>query len=448
MQLIIVLLIAVSILTILSGIAVIAGSNKKERGTAMWFLLIAIGATIWSLSVGAFLNLNTGDDAVALQLVQTVFISSAVTMIALVGNTSWGYKIGKLVTAVMAVVGLVLSILVILIPKAVFASIDLKNSGNVVYFEIAPCSIIYGMLIVICALVAFIFLAYQIKHSRRKSVRNGFMVYLIGLAITIVCSLVCDLVLPMNGYCKLMWVGPVTVSATMLGYYYAILRYRLLQLSSSWMKILTYVIIMASCAIVYSLIFFLIFAALFHMASPSPAVLLLNFIMIMIVLLLMPVVNEASAFIKSLASTQEVDIVYVIKKLNTLASKNVNLKELSGFLAEHMHFSFVVFLIDGKAYGDGVTLSASEIVQINGLKLSNNGVWQDFNEPVSRIAAKQDINAIAELRDAKGAVFGQIVIGKPTGKIHFERKDLLQFEMIVNLVAALAESAGHVHKKR
>lgn len=448
MQLIIVLLIAVSILTILSGVAVIAGSNRKDRSTAIWFLLVAMGLTVWSLSVGAFLSLNIGEDVMALQLVQMIFISSTTTMIALVGNTGWKYKIGKVVTGAMAVAGLILSILVILMPRLVFASIDLKTSGNVVYFEIAPCSIAYGMLIVFCALIAVAFLVYQIKHSRKKNVRNGFIVYLVGLSITIVCSIVCDLILPMNGYCELMWVGPVTVSATMMGYYYAILRYRLLQLSSSWLKILTYVIIMASCAIVYSLIFFLIFAAMFRTATPSPAVLLLNFIMILIVLLLMPVVNEVSAFVKSLASTREVDIAYVVKKLNALASKNVNLRELSGFLAEHMHFSFVVFLIDGRIYGDGVTLSANEIVQINGLKPSNNGIWQDFNEPVSRIAAKQDINAIAELRDANGKVFGQIVIGKPTGKAHFERKDLLQFEMIVNLVAALVESVGHARNKR
>ncbi|MCQ2383248.1 MAG: hypothetical protein MJ060_05530, partial [Clostridia bacterium] len=302
------------------------------------------------------------------------------------------------------------------------------------------------MLISICALIAFIALVYRITHTRKKSVKNGSRVYLVGIAISIVCSFICDLILPMTGYCGLMWVGPVSVSTTMLGYYYAILRYRMLQLSSAWLKILTYVIIMASCAIVYSIIFFIIFIALFRVASPSPAVLFLNFIMIMIVLLLMPVVNEVSAFVKSLASTQKVDITYVIKKLNTLASKNVNLKELSGFLAEHMHFNFVVFLIDGRLYGSGASLSASDIVQINGLKPAVNGIWQDFNEPVSRIAAAQDINAIAELRDAKGKTFGQIVIGHPTGKMRFERKDLLQFEMIINLVAALVESAKHAYK--
>lgn len=446
MQLVIMLLIAVSILTILSGIAVIAGSNKKERYTAIWFLLITVGATIWSLSVGAFLTTIAGNETAAWGFVQTIFISSIITMIAVVGNTSWKYKIGKIITLIAIAIGIVLSVLVILFPSLVFSSIELNNSGNVVYFSIAPCSIAYGALILGCALIGLASLIYQVSHARKKNVRNGFIVYLVGLSFTIVCSIICDLILPMNGYCALMWLGPVTLGTTMLGYYYAILRYHLLQLSSSWLKILTYVIIMASCAIVYSLIFFLIFAALFHTATPSPAVILLNFIMIMIVLLLMPVVNEVSAFVKSLASTRKVDLVYVIKKLNNLASKNVNLKELSGFLAEHMHFNFVVFLIDGRAYGIGPTLSGAEIVQISSLSPAKTGIWQDFNEPVSRIASTQDINAIAELRDAKGKTFGQIIIGRPTGKIHFERKDLLQFEMIINLVAALAESAKHARK--
>ena len=51
-----------------------------------------------------------------------------------------------------------------------------------------------------------------------------------------------------------------------------------------------------------------------------------------------------------------------------------------------------------------------------------------------------DINAVAELQDAKGKTFGQILVGKPQGKMGFERRDLIQLEMIVNLVAAMIDT--------
>ena len=163
--------------------------------------------------------------------------------------------------------------------------------------------------------------------------------------------------------------------------------------------------------------------------------------MVLIVLLLMPVINEASAFIRSLISTKQVDITYIIKKLNQFASQNVDLSDLAGFLAEHTHFSYIGFIVSGKLYASrDLSLSSNEITQISGLKSSNDRVWQDFNEPASRVAAAHDITAIAELRNAKGQAFGQIIVGKPFYKSHFDSKDLAQLEMVINLVAVIIDS--------
>lgn len=441
MQLVMMLVVVVSILTILSGVSVIAGSSKKERSTAIWFLLVAVGAAIWSISVGVFLSLTGNEEATGLNLVQMIFISSTLTLVALVGNTSWRYKLGKITTIIFAVIGLVLSVIVLCVPETVFSAVEIKNTGNVVHFNIGACSIAYGALISLCTLVAFVALIYRITHTRKRNVKSGNIVYLIGIAITIACSLPCDLIMPMNSYCALMWVGPITVATTMLGYYYAILRYRLMVLSSAWMKILSYVILMASGAVIYMVIFYIIFMALFKGSKPSMEVILLNFIMVLIVLLLMPVINEVSAFIKSLISTKQVDIAYIIKKLNQVASQNVDLADLAGFLAEHTHFSYVGFIVDGRLYAPrDVSLSSNEIIQISGLKSTNSGVWQDFNEPVSRVASEHDITAIAELRNAKGQAFGQIIVGRPFSKSHFESKDLVQLEMVINLVAVIIDS--------
>ena len=183
-------------------------------------------------------------------------------------------------------------------------------------------------------------------------------------------------------------------------------------------------------------IFFLVFSTLFRRSTPDASVFLLNFIMVLIIHFMIPLINELGAFMKSLIATNQVDVSYIVRKLNKLAPKDANKEELAGFLADHMHFSYVGFLINGKLYGSSsLPISQSEIHQVQSLKSANKGIWQDFNEPVSRIFSNIDINAVAELHDNTGKVFGQVLIGKPVGKMKFERKNLVQMEMIINLIA-------------
>ena len=69
-----------------------------------------------------------------------------------------------------------------------------------------------------------------------------------------------------------------------------------------WIKIFSYIVIIASIAIVYMVIFSAIFAALFRGSTPSTEVIILNFIMIMVFLLLMPAMTEVMNFVRSLIS--------------------------------------------------------------------------------------------------------------------------------------------------
>ena len=161
----------------------------------------------------------------------------------------------------------------------------------------------------------------------------------------------------------------------------------------------------------------------------------------------MPVISEFNASIRSLLSVNKVDLAYVIKKLNRIAPRNANLKELSGFLAEHLHFNYIGFIINGRLYSSNDTsLSNEEIKAISALKTNEHGVWQTPNPTVTKIFIDENINAVAELRNAKGQVFGQILVGNPTGKKHFERHDLVQLEMIINIVANVVYSSKRTGK--
>ena len=129
-------------------------------------------------------------------------------------------------------------------------------------------------------------------------------VSMIAFAISSVLITVSEIILPIMGNWSIIWLGPLALSITIIAFYYTILRYKVLNLSSTWLKIFSYIVIITSIAIVYMLIFSLVFSAIFRSSPPSTEVIVLNFIMIMIFLLLMPAMNELTAFIKSLISDQ------------------------------------------------------------------------------------------------------------------------------------------------
>ena len=55
------------------------------------------------------------------------------------------------------------------------------------------------------------------------------------------------------------------------------------------------------------IVFYIIFIAMFKGSSPSLEVIILNFIMVLFFLLLMPAMNELTAFVRSLITDQETE---------------------------------------------------------------------------------------------------------------------------------------------
>lgn len=263
--------------------------------------------------------------------------------------------------------------------------------------------------------------------------------------VTGILSCVFDVILPLWVRYDLIWIGPVAVGVSIVAFYYALLRFRIISMSSSWLKVLSSIVLTSAGVIIYMLIFYLIFTSLFKIPNPSTSILVLNFLMIVIMLLLMPVINELRASISSMISVGQVDIAYVVKKLNHLATKNIDLRDLAGFLADHLHFAYIGFIINGRLYGSkALAMSSEELSQITHLKPSGTEIWQQPNKQAQKTFDELGLKAVAELRNAKGKAFGQLVVGKPMGKNTFERRDLIQLEMIINLVATVIDSEKHL----
>lgn len=121
------------------------------------------------------------------------------------------------------------------------------------------------------------------------------------------------------------------------------------------------------------------------------------------------------------------------------------MRELAGFLADHLHFDYVGFVLNGRIYGSkSLSVTSAELTQITHLKQTAHGVWQEPNKTVQKTFDELGLKAVAELRNAKGKTFGQLIVGKPLGKTNFEHRDLIQLEMIINLVATIVDSEKHI----
>ena len=439
MQLITILLVLTTILTFASGISAWAGSKKADKKSSKYFAISMTFGAIWNLAITAFMALKPEDTNIAPFIILGIYIPAMFMDICLMVYCGYQFKIVRAFGLLMAMVAAGMAGLIIYDPSILYSSFTLSHEGNSVALNFNWFYISYAIFYFLITSVIMLSLFIRIRKTRNKNLRNGLLILGAGILITSSFMLCFDVVLPLWNY-DLIWIGTMTFTITMVGHYYSILKYRLIQLSSSWLKSLSYVIILITAASIYMLLFYIVFTALFKVSSPSPAIFVLNFLMIAIVLLLLPAMNELSSFVKSLISSETIDIAYVVKKLNVMSTSKVNLNELSGFLADHLHFSYVGILSKNKLYGsEAKQLSTDELKTISSLPEPKRGIWQQFNKSALEITSKNEIKAVAILVDAKGKKIGQLILGKPENKNSLERRELIQLEMLINLTAATIE---------
>lgn len=450
MQLTTLLLVIVAILTALSGIAVISGAHKGDRVQAFLFFFTTMAALAWAVGIGIFLSLpESASESLADVAINMIYIGAPVMSWGLMAYTCHKYRPGKIGMVILGATCAIFVALILLQPGLLYSSYDLNEvTGNIVHVRQDAFYILYGVYHFVAVGLYMIGLWYAAHTAKSELVKKANLMVLIGFTITGVLALVFDFVLPYFGKYDTIWVGILAMSIAWIFHYYAILRYRLLDLSSPWLKGFSHVIVMSLAAIAYLVIFFIIFAALFKVPAPSVQVILLNILMIVAVMLLFPALNEMSTFVGSLASADEVDVSYIVKKLTKLVGYDVNLVELAEFLSDHLHFQYVGFVINGELCGSRQLKVAPEVVEkIAKLKKSNGGIWLEPDAELARELKKHDIAAVAELRDSKGRIVGQVLLGRPDGHINLENRDLTPVEIVLQVVPVVTHPGNHRIKK-
>ena len=291
---------------------------------------------------------------------------------------------------------------------------------------------ILGFLIIIF----FIFLARKAGRSR---IRKGLRLDIVSLFLLELTTILLVFGLPVFDI-HYEWLAPLLFSSYYVLFYYTTLKHRVVSLSNGFLKVWSYVIMAFVSIFAYMVIFYIISQFVFHVDTTSE-IIAMNLVMITIVVIIFPVWAELNLGINSLISTQRVNISFVVKKLNHMATQNINYTKLAEFLSDHMHFKYIGILINGKVYGTRkIYMTAENLAEITMLDTDGKNIWQKPTAKIKDFFDKEGIVAIAELRDAKGRPFAQMLIGHPEGKVGFEKRDLSEIEMIINIVASIIDS--------
>ncbi|MBR3264167.1 hypothetical protein IKF94_02985 [Candidatus Saccharibacteria bacterium] len=440
MQLIAILLVTVSILALLSGFAVFLGSSKGSRAHALSFLITTVGVFGWALSMAIFLTL--GEDAADFATIPIfgIYLFTLVMDLFVLIYTGWKIKWSVVPIVISIIASLFLGGALIYNPHFLYDSITLGTSINSIAIKLDWYYISYIALMLFEGASVVLLILHRIKHTTNSAFKRGWTGFLVCLAIGWIIAGIFDLYLPLYRY-DLIWIGPLFIALDFVIHYYAIIKYHLLDLASSWLKILSHIIVMSLAAVVYLTLFFVIFMALFKVPSPSTPVIILNVVMIAVVLLLFPVLNELSSYFRSLSSIKDIDMVYFVKKIGQLSRSYLNYHELAGFLSDHLHFQYVGLVIDKKLYGSKQSrISAAEVAHISNYRTPIKGIWLALDDATRDELKKCGIEAVAILRNAEGVVVGKIMLGRPSGNISFRNRDLPSLETALTLTAAAISS--------
>ncbi|MDO4967455.1 MAG: hypothetical protein Q4E70_01665 [Candidatus Saccharibacteria bacterium] len=429
-----------AITMLLSGFCILVGSRKKERKFTKFYFLSVFFGTIYTISILAFLNLPLNTGAAVKYLGYGIFLAPVLMDIFLLSYILYPFKLFRGFSVFLATLFFLFISFILTFDTADFYNgFSLSTDGNSFNIVSGPIYLSYILFFVISSVFMIIGLLLRAKQIRSLNTKHGLIFLTISGALLRILMVVFGIILPFIKF-ELIYLSPIMLSLMVILDYYAVLRFQILMLSSRALKVLSYVILVTTAGTAYMLIFYAIITFLFKIRGLSTEIYILTFIMVTILLLILPIMSEVLSFIRSLILKDQVYLAYLLKKMNKMSGK-VDADALAEFLASNLHFNYVGIVIGKKVHGSKVEeFSEFEISELNALAEPERGVWQKIDAGTQKILDEHKIKAVAAMFDAKGNVFGQILVGEPTGKEGFERRDLAQLELVINLVSAMIDS--------
>ena len=269
--------------------------------------------------------------------------------------------------------------------------------------------------------------------------KKGLQVFYIGVSIGGILALVFNLIL-ITSQPQLVWIGPIATLISIMSFYYSVVKFRTISISTKWMEVMSSVILIAMAAIISLLAFYAIFSALFGIPNPSKEILLLNITMAIFLLLLMPTIIETTNFMRANFYIDRIELGYITKKIESIDKNNLDLKDISKFLSDSMHYSYIAFEIGGRIYTtDTSKFTTVEVEHIARAKSHDHDLWIKPNEFDATIAESHNISKIGILTNKNGKEIGKLIFGKRIAEGALSRKDQVKQEAIMGLLSVIIE---------
>jgi hypothetical protein len=292
----------VVVLTITVGVAVLTSNrNQKNRFSAVSLSLAIFGAAFWVLFIQLF---RSATDENLASVFHQVF--AVVSLLIPFGCLSYAASLldrkalSSLVSAVAFLVSAVVGCLILLNSNLFYTDIIMSEGNNYAVLADSPLTMAYFGVLGVFFTVSIIIIIVKAVKSKSATFRRGLTYLGCGLALSSILSGTTNVIMPIIGHSDLFWVGPLSVSITMLFTYFITLRYKLFVNNSRLLQSLTYLVVVAITAIVYTCLFYLIFTLTFKGANPSDEIIIFNFIMIAIVILILPTINHLIEYVKKI----------------------------------------------------------------------------------------------------------------------------------------------------
>lgn len=363
-------LLVVGFINVLFGIYILITAKKAQSVRFLALSFVCVG--LWGIGLAGFLSSKVEFSALIwakFHYVASIYVIYFVLLFVL--SLTRGDRI-KLSTQLLLHIPIaLLSCAVIFSNKLILTGISIESTGNVAYLNKVG-HITYGVVFVIYYVAALIinFTSAIKSHGIR---RNQLSLIFFGLLLTGVLSGTFNLLLPILGNYKLIWIGPLFTIVFLGLIFLAIVRYQLFNIRLLVGKV---IYILCSAALIYFsfLLFFNIHGAMFPSSTAWEAIIFGVVVSILFTLIYdwfrSVLQKNVSSRIINLGFESSKYIDKFTDRLGNIVTENSVLKELHNIIKETInpiYFSIIVKReedVINKQYTGNKVFDATEIYEI------------------------------------------------------------------------------------
>ncbi len=311
------------------------------------------------------------------------------------------------------------------------------------------------------------------QKSSTKRGRKAHKVLISSIAAVLALVFTFNLLLPLLGNFSLIWLGPIGFSIVAVAVYVATLRYELFAVRPLVIRVVSYCLIVVGIVIVYLVVMTVVYKFLFKIEQPSWELYSVNIIMIIIVVMLLPLINEVNYFLNKFVYDDEYNVDELVRRVNQTLLRTHDMEQLLSAVAKDLNETlstsyvyFTIFSADGGiAMVAGQTkdrLSYEETKEVSELvRNEKSPKVMTVDEVTLRLAGAK--NCVETLQRHRAALVAKLVAYEGTKEVreqvvgfvligHKERgrriiqKDIDAISTIANLVAIAAKNIDYYSK--